>query len=1468
MGIAIDNPYVGPRPFGKEDSSVFFGREREGNNLLSLVLSNQLVLFYAPSGAGKSSLINAFLIPYLEKEDFKILPIGRVGGELIQGVGEVYNVFVFNLLLNLTKGEENTEAKKLVDSALTDFLRTYNSTDATGNPNKEQARVLIIDQFEEIFTTHLDHWQERENFFQQLRQSIADDPFLWVILAMREDYVPTLDRYAWLLPNKLQVRFHMQRMSHAAGRRAIENPAEMRGRRFDPEATEKLIENLTKIRVSGETEPQTGQFIEPMHLQVVCYQLWENLINRSEDHLADEITVQDLEEFGDVDEALAQFYEDTIANTIKEYPDQSEIELRNWFEKQLITDAGTRGMVFQGKEHTGGLSNKIADFLDEEFILRAEARTGGTWYELVHDRLVEPILEANRAWRLRQDTLVQAALAWQESGKSEDELYPDPKLKAALADTKGKIVESLVKEFLDASQEFNRQLKQREKERQLALEAAETAAREAEARRKAEEERAIEAEKLQRVEAKRAEERAKWAKRLGWLSAFLLFVILLAVAAAAYAAYQAEQTRVERSRRVDDWVQEYLIDNRLDTALLFSIEAINIEDHSIARKVLQETLDHFPQLTTYLRAPRPYDQIRAASFEGPKLALANKNGALGLWTADGPPLVLPLTSTVALTNIVFSPGVHTLAQLSADNSIKLWNLDDNRPFEKPLEGHAAAISKLAFQSDDQILVSGDVDGTIILWNFQNQDQPLGSTLANLETAVTSLAISPDGRILASGDAAGNITLWDLQTQPVPTRISTLTRLHNAVVNNLAFSPNHQTLASGDSDGTIILWDLWNQNQPLGSTLTDLGSAVTSLAISPDGRILASASDGEPIMLWHLSDDKRGQSLGPPLAGHIAAVTSILFSPDGQELLSIDEEGPALLWDLNLEARRRFQLLNRVPADFFFSLNKDESTTKHPHDIRQLTLKEWRRLACHIANRNLTWDEWQRLPKEPSELTCPELPIHPSFIEAGRALARKGDVEGAIAFFENILALDRKLNLDPETEAKRLAVPTLVEQGRAQVRGGDVDGALDLFNQALELIQDLQALDPNLDLDFDPALALVEEGRALASGGNVEGAKTLFVEAKDLNPNLDFDPEAAAEALKFIEDGRTLARGGDADGAVALFEQAQKRDPNMLDFDPETEARRLAVPALVEQGSVLARAGSVEEAIALFDRAKELNPDLNLDPEARVKELAALALTEQGTALARTGDAEGAIALFEQALDLNPNLNLEIAQVSFEEATALATEGNVEGAIALFNKAQELNPDLGFDSVAAAGALKLVEQGRDLVSAGEVDEAIAAFKQARELDQDLELDPEAEVAQGLFERALNLAEQGQVEDAKLAYLEAKKWDPSLGDSAGYFASQLCRFGSLGGNPNEDILKACDEAVESAPGWSHNDRGIVLTLIGEFELAQEDFRFFIDWSKENGLYETYGQRREEWLSKLEAGQSPFDQATLEELRNQNQ
>ena len=118
---AISNPYVGPRTFTEKEGRFFFGREREARDLTARIVSERLLLFYAQSGAGKSSLLNARVIPKLrDGERFQVLPVGRVSGELPAGVAQVDNIYAFNLMTSLDQSDASPA--RLVQVTLSDFL--------------------------------------------------------------------------------------------------------------------------------------------------------------------------------------------------------------------------------------------------------------------------------------------------------------------------------------------------------------------------------------------------------------------------------------------------------------------------------------------------------------------------------------------------------------------------------------------------------------------------------------------------------------------------------------------------------------------------------------------------------------------------------------------------------------------------------------------------------------------------------------------------------------------------------------------------------------------------------------------------------------------------------------------------------------------------------------------------------------------------------------------------------------------------------------------------------------------------------------------------------------------------------------------------------------------------------------------------------------------------------------------------
>ncbi len=452
MNTEHKNPYVGPRSFRREEAHLFHGRSREARDLLSLVASEQMVLFYAQSGAGKSSLVNTRLIPNLEAKNYEVLRVGRVSGEE-KAASDVENIFLFNLMRSLLRQEVSAEILERL--CLKDFLAGlrrnengyYYDTVPLGHDDElpRHRRALIIDQFEEIFTTHLTAWKKRDDFFQQLAQAMEEDPFLTVILIMRDDYIASLDPYAHLLPGGLRVRYYMQRLKREAALRAIQRPVEDR-RPYASGVAEKLVDDLAKIsaqKPDGSIEIYPGQYVEPVQLQVVCYGLWEDLPPEG-----NEITEADLLDVGDVDQSLERFYDHRMAAVAQE-KDVPERSIREWFQNELITAAGTRNMVLQNGHQDAVLSDDVIQVMRGD-LLRAELRAGQIWYELSHDRLINPVINSNTKWFEKHLSLFQRrVVTWMDQDRSESLLLHGMELKNAEKEAQSLSLTRDEQEFLD-----------------------------------------------------------------------------------------------------------------------------------------------------------------------------------------------------------------------------------------------------------------------------------------------------------------------------------------------------------------------------------------------------------------------------------------------------------------------------------------------------------------------------------------------------------------------------------------------------------------------------------------------------------------------------------------------------------------------------------------------------------------------------------------------------------------------------------------------------------------------------------------------------------------------------------------------------------------------------------------------------------------------------------------------------------
>ena len=883
-------PFVGPRPFEKADKELFFGRDHETNELLSLIVAHPVVLLYAQSGAGKTSMLNAGLIPALEEEGLEVFPPARVSGADIYetGLDSIPNVYIFNSLTRWI--DESQEPEELQRLSLAEFLATRDHiTDEEGWPS---LRVIIFDQFEEIFTSHPEFREHRKAFFDQIRIALEGergkrpksgqlkveqarlkgDSLLRVLLVIREDYLAQMDAYAPQLPEKLRTRFRIERLREEAALAAVTGPLQRTNsqRVFAPGVAERLVKDLTKIRVEtpmGQTEVVMGEFVEPVQLQVVCRRLLDAIP-------ADvtEITEEHLQDFGDVSHALMVFYEECLEKAVRE-TGVKEASLRIWFERTLITPAGTRGTVFIGQSESGGTPMSAVKVLENLHLIRGEWRAGAKWYELTHDRLIEPIQESNRKWmagRWETEQIIQRLEAkvaeWVRLGRGRGGLLDEVELLEVdrwMSNIKAEDISSMddLRALVENSRIANEAAK-RERQAQRELELAQD----------------------------RAEQQAKAARYVRLFATTLLVLLLSLIGGGVLFVLDRADKETERLSQLLAAQSISVLSDKPDLALLLSVEAFHKRDTFEAKNSLLTALAANSNVIYPLRGHEK--QVNSVAFcpEQHLLASGGDDYKIILWNTESGEKLRVLTGhTGSVRSVAFSPDGKMLASGSDDSTVIIWSVPTGEPLV--LKGHDNGVNSVAFGQGGRILASSSFNGPIIIWDTGTGQQL--RKLSGHSDAVSSMAFDRNGNILASASYDKSIILWNAATGARVGKPLTGASLALTVV---AVSPNGERVASDGEDKSIILWDVAKGQR---STLIGHSKSVKGLAFSPDGTKLASGGEDRFVILW---DVATGQQLGPPLTWHSAAVNSVAFSPNGNYLATGGEDKSVILWDVTAGPR--------------------------------------------------------------------------------------------------------------------------------------------------------------------------------------------------------------------------------------------------------------------------------------------------------------------------------------------------------------------------------------------------------------------------------------------------------------------------------------------------------------------------------------------------------------------------------------
>ena len=930
-----ENPYVGPHAFEIKDQKKFAGRDRDILGLYRLLIAERIVLLFSPSGAGKSSLLNAGLRPRMMDKTFRVYPVVRVNLPIPEDLAAKENVnrYVMSMLQSLEGARTTTSNEQLagltINEYLTQRLRTASASDSASDSEEQEAieakSFFIFDQFEEILTVDPNDYEGKQEFFAQLGEAL-EEPRRWALFAVREDYVAALDPYLRFLPTRLANRYRLDLLDCESALEAIRKPAELMKVFYDDDASEHLINELRSVRIqlqdgSWDPEPHLGRYVEPVQLQVVCHRLWERI---DED---DKITKEEVTQLGSVDESLAGFYEDKVDETAAAVA-IPEKDIRTWFDTSLITPNNIRAQVMWEKDSSGGpdnkLDNKAIAYLEKTHLIRAESRRGVKWLELAHDRLVKPVRENNRKWFEdpgNLSTLQRQAMLWAVEGEPSRLLLRDKELAEAEAwAAAGQTLSKTEQRFLEECVILRERLEEEER------------------RKKAEALAAINEQLTQTNETLTSTltKLRHSTKRVKIFTGVIAIIAVWALLASSFAAYQREQAIAEKNKAVAAQKEAVAEKTRADNqAKSASAQAESAQKESARSLSLNLALngstmiDQNPPLAALLSL----ESLRVADEKAIPLPAAAEQNIRDLLGVEHEYLLGGHAN--AVTHTIFSPDKRWLITTdgSSENqeysTIRIWDMegpDPSRVHAVPKELGGNNWTAVAVSPDSRWIVLGHSTGYIAIYEFVEKYGRVGggfSVLPDQETnvpvrflsilpepetdvSVTSLAFGRYGGAdwLAVGLHDGTVALIEFSEENLAPLFSEegLLGPHEIIpllghgilpINALAFSTDGRWLAGGSSDRQIRVWDVQRPEATPFSHPAQEGE-VRSLAYSEE--YLVAYGDSSTLYIYNAREPANQPNRYT--AASSLFITSVAFDPlDPRSVVVGQADGSTWFLDL-------------------------------------------------------------------------------------------------------------------------------------------------------------------------------------------------------------------------------------------------------------------------------------------------------------------------------------------------------------------------------------------------------------------------------------------------------------------------------------------------------------------------------------------------------------------------------------------
>ena len=936
------NPFPGLRPFGIEESHLFFGREGQSNEVLVKLSENKFVAILGASGSGKSSLMYCGLIPTLyggfiteAGSNWRIV-VARPGGGPIDNLAEAL-LIRDKEFSNL--GDEDKLIRKTIISTvlrssslgLVEVVRQLKTDDF-------QNVLILVDQFEELF-----RYRKLESATSDLNESSAfvnllleaihqyDEP-VYIALTMRSDFIGECAQFPDLTQMINDSHYLIPQMTRDQKRTAIEGPVAVGGGKIAPRLTQQLLNDV------GDNPDQLPIL---QHALMRTWSYWTE--NRK---IGEPIDLRHYNSIGTLREALSMHANEAFDSLSKREKEICEVMFKALTERgsenqgirrptKLATIAAIAGV---NEDEAARVVERFREpgrsLLMPPFGVRLESETV---VDISHESLMRIWVRLKR-WLDEESKAAEMYLKLSEAAERYQEgkagLWQMPDLQLALnwrEENRPTLVwgqrynpafeRTMV--FLETSEKAylteqrNKEILQKRQVKRMRTTAvvlaiavlvslsfliysfikadeADKARVEAEARRLEAENLKDQAVKLQQdafdeaANARKAEAIARDQQRL-----------------AEEATLQAKANEAEANR------QTAIAENQKRLADLASEQAQQqAEEARIARDSAN---------VQRLKAEQATDRAERLRYQAIAQSMAIKAKTI---VPDDRPLA-ELKGLVALQAFFFyqdyqDKGKEYNGDIYAgvyDALQGLYEVEHGEPavgdsifnqYRKPVgensENTVIGVRSVVYSKNGDHFYSANANGEVIKWNVTTRGW---QKIFRNEDVARVVSMSPNERYLALGTDENSILLFNIQNldQP-PTKVDG--HLGGSVF-DLLFLPDNSGFISVDSHNRILKSDFLSSTELVISDVR-----INKMTLSGDGNTLIGGGNDGNVYIWDLTDMSKGAAQlinktsaadaarGGSASRSVSAITSVQFSNDGTLLAYGTDDGKIKIWDMEAD----------------------------------------------------------------------------------------------------------------------------------------------------------------------------------------------------------------------------------------------------------------------------------------------------------------------------------------------------------------------------------------------------------------------------------------------------------------------------------------------------------------------------------------------------------------------------------------